>query len=114
MDISLGSIALPAISTVLSGAVLLYVKWTREDIAAAVKTITEVKTVVVVNSGRISHLEQDLTYKHESNRLLIGSVGGKVSDVTDDVARLCASVGSVKTQISMCPNCIQPGQGHRP
>jgi hypothetical protein len=114
MDISLSSVALPAISTVLSGAVLCYVKWTREDIKEAVKTITEVKDTVAVNSGRISHLEQDLTYKHEANRILIGGVGGKLSGVEDDVARLDATLGAVKTQIAMCPTCPQPGQGRKP
>ncbi len=114
MDISLSNVALPAISSLLSGVVFFYIKGTREDIAAAVKAITEVKEVVAITSGRISHLEQDLPYKHEANRLLIGGVAGKLSSVEDAVARLEATVGSVKTQVSMCPTCPQPGQGRRP
>lgn len=102
MDAQLNSIALPTISTLLSGAVLMYVKWTREDVQTVVKNLNEVKETVSVNGGRISHLEQMTTYHQQATDQRLGSVTGRVSDLSGDVDRLAAT-------IAVCPNCPHPG-----
>lgn len=103
MDGSITQIALPTLSTVLSGAVLLYVRWTREDVQAAVKTINHVRDTVAENSGRISHLEQMSTYYQNATDSRLGAVTGRASDLSGDVERLTRT-------IELCPNCPHPGK----
>lgn len=106
MDNQFLQFAVSALSALLSSIVLLYAKWTREDIREVARNLSNVRDVVGEHAGSISRIEQMAKYHNEATDLRLGLVTGKASDLSGEVDRLTRT-------IELCPNCPHPGGTHK-
>ncbi len=103
-------IILGILLTVLQTLVLRNSALLRKQVQEIQNTLTPVVAQVGTNTGQISHLEQNAGHYMEANDLRVAKVTEKASDLKDDLSIVVSEVKSLKTQISLCPTCPQPGR----
>lgn len=106
MDNQFLQFAVSALSALLSSIVLLYAKWTREDIQEVAQRLTTVNDIVGKHDGAISRIEQMTKYHQEATDQRLGNVTAKASDLSGEVDRLTRT-------IELCHNCPHPNTQHQ-